>query len=162
MWPIWHRTGWLWPTGASVVVGLHAGVFTSRTIFMKLILHEKSLNLKTGCNGVTFIVILKKQTEKWRAWMIEKVFGKLKNPQDLTREKKKLFFLRINWIYLYRLKKTWNMCLQQITLNPSGLTLKAGELSRGGKATHISKSDHQYASPTGSVVPLDHCNWMLG
>lgn len=33
-------------------VGLHG--FTSRPIFMKLILQQKSLNLKTGCNGLTF------------------------------------------------------------------------------------------------------------
>jgi len=62
---------------------------------MKLILQEKTLNLKTGCNGLTFLVILKRQTGcirlKWRARMVENIFRKLKSPQDLTKEKKKPF-----------------------------------------------------------------------
>lgn len=52
-------------------VGLHAGVAISRANFIKLILQEPGLNLNTGCDGLIFVMILKRQTVgihlKWRA-----------------------------------------------------------------------------------------------
>lgn len=55
-------------------------------------------------------------------------------------------------------RKKETIYLQSIALDPSGLTWKARELSRGVKAICTGKLNHLSASPIGAIVALDHGN----
>lgn len=73
--------------------------------------------------------------------MVGNIFRKLKSLQDLPREKRNY--------------------LLSIGLDLSGLTWKAGKLSRGGKAIYTGKLNHLSASPIEAIVALDHSNRVL-